>query len=497
MSKRIASFGTMLALVAAFPATATDWPQFGRDSRHSGSNPTEHVITRDNVAQLAVFYWVEFPSHISAAPVYLNGVQTPLGRRNLAFLLGDNGSLYAMNVLDGTIVWSHEQPPGDFFNRTESSPAIDPNRSFVYAYQLDGKVHKFAVGDGAEIATDGWPQVVTLKPQWEHVASALAVATSANGGSYLYAVTDGYYGDVGDYQGHLTTIDLATGAQKVFNTLCSGLAIHFLDQGEPGVTDCGSTMSGIWGRPGAVYDAGTDRVLIATSNGWFDANIGGQDWGDSVLTLSADGGGGAAGLPVDSFSPDNYDQLRNADLDFGAASPTILPAPANSAYPHLGAHMGKDGFLHLLNLDNLSGLGAPGMIGGDLQTLVITKNPPTNPIPQPAVWSDTEDGSTWLYVVSVWDGLTALHLDVDAQGRPALSVRWSRAGGIATPILANDILFWNGNALDPRDGTLLAPVGPACCYWGGPIVVDGLVISTGDTRVFVFGIDAVFANGFD
>ena len=492
----------LFALAPLGETSAADWLQFGYDAQHSGNNPEERVITRDNVAQLTLFHAIDLlspPEETLAAPVYLARVPTPAGLRNFAFVLAEAGSLYAIDVATGAIAWSHVQPPPeDFFHVTQSSPAIDPNRQFVYAYQLDGKVHKFAVGDGTEIVDVGWPEIVTLKPQWEHVASALAIATAANGRSYLYAVTDGYYGDGGDYQGHVTAIDLASGEQKVFNSLCSDITTHFIENGEPGVTACNSTMSGIWGRPGAVYDAGTDRVLVATSNGWFDANIGGYDWGDSVLALAPDGSGGGFGLPLDSFSPDNYDELRQSDLDFGAASPAIVPAPAGSAYRHLGVQMGKDGLLHLLNLDDMSGTGTPGMIGGDLQTLTIATTIPTNPIPQPATWIDAGDGSTWLYVPTVADGLAALEVEIGDGGLPSLAVRWTLHGTISTPVVANNIVFWSGHALDPRTGNAIADGMPNCCYWGGPIVVDGRVIVTGGyNQVWIYGIDAVFANGFD
>ena len=60
-------------------------------------------------------------------------------------------------------------------------------------------------------------------------------------------------------------------------------------------------MAGLWGRPGAVYDACTDRVYIATGNGQFAVDPPNHlfNWGDSLLALNKDGtGSGSAGLPV-------------------------------------------------------------------------------------------------------------------------------------------------------------------------------------------------------
>ena len=119
---------------------------------------------------------------------------------------------------------------------TTSSPAIDPGRAFVYSYGLDGRVHKFAVADGTETTTGGWPQVATLKGFDEKGSSPLVFATARSGTTYLYSANGGYPGDAGDYQGHVTAINLSTGAQKVFNTQCSDQTVHFVTT--PGTPDC-------------------------------------------------------------------------------------------------------------------------------------------------------------------------------------------------------------------------------------------------------------------
>src|SRR5262249_9891273 len=151
-----------------------------------------------------------------------------------------------MDAADGSVVWhvtkSGQQP-------TTSSPAIDPSRNYVYAYGLDGHVHKYNVTNGVEVTSGGWPELVTLKTDVEKVAGRLTIGTSG-GTNYLYVVTDGYAGDAGDYQGHLTTINLANGAQNVFNTLCSDNPTH-LDHTSNNCdrpTPSEHAGSGIWGR---------------------------------------------------------------------------------------------------------------------------------------------------------------------------------------------------------------------------------------------------------
>ena len=80
-------------------------------------------------------------------------------------------------------MWSHQNGPaactinnsgGPCF--TTSSPAIDPNRLYVYSYGLDGLVHKYHVGDGVEVTGGGWPQLATLKGFDEKGSAALSFA---------------------------------------------------------------------------------------------------------------------------------------------------------------------------------------------------------------------------------------------------------------------------------------------------------------------------------
>jgi hypothetical protein len=119
---------------------------------------------------------------------------------------------------------------------------------------LDGYVHKYQVGDGVEILTGGWPQLTTLKGYDEKGSSALSIATAA-GVKYLYVAHAGYPGDNGDYQGHVTAINLATGAQRVFNTACSDKARHLDHFVAPETaTTCATRQNAIWARPGVFYD---------------------------------------------------------------------------------------------------------------------------------------------------------------------------------------------------------------------------------------------------
>jgi outer membrane protein assembly factor BamB len=458
-----------------------DWLQFNGDASHTGNNSHENQISVSSVAQLHQLFQVPLPSAADGAPVYLANVQTSSGLRDLVFLTTRDGHILALDAHSGSLIWSKQYgPAGCLINHnqnrnepcyTTSSPAIDPNRLFVYSYGLDGYVHKYAVGNGTEIKTGGWPELTTLKGYDEKGSSALSIATADNGVSYLYVAQAGYPGDQGDYQGHITAINLADGTQKVFNTLCSNQTVHFVDSRSTSGSDCyPETMGAIWARPGVVYDPFHNRILMSTGNGTFQPV--GFLWGDSVFSLNPDGTG-SSGNPLDSYTPEDYQYLQDRDLDLGSTAPAILPANTGK-YPHLAVQGGKDSVLRLLNLDQLSGQAGVGHTGGEVFTMTVPMGGVI--LTQPAVWVNPADSRTWIYV-SNSAGLVGLQLVLSSTGDPSLVNPWTSSGG-TSPLIANGILFIAHNglirALNATDGSLLwSDNNIGSIHWESPVVANG------------------------
>jgi hypothetical protein len=429
---------------------------------------------------------------------------TPGGTKNLLFALSKNGRLMAIDASNGTELW-HATTSGT--QPTTASPAIDPGRQYVYSYGIDGKAHKYQVGDGTEITTGGWPEVITLKNSVEKGAGGLTIANDGTT-NYLVVVTDGYIGDGGDYQGHLVSINLDTGAQNVFNVMCSNLTIHFVLNGTAGVDDCANVQSGIWGRGGATFDAATNRVYIATGNGHFNANTGGFNWGDSTLALAVDGTGAGGGMPRDSYTPTNFAQLDSQDIDLGSISLVIMQPPAGSTVPHLGMQTGKDAKLRLINLDDMSGQGGPAHVGGEIQLINVPQGG-GGMREQPATWVDGS-GTSWLFVAN-GSGLSGLKLTLNTSNVPQLTPVWQKSDSTTSPVVANGILF---SYSDCSGGTCITARNPAtgdvlwnsehmsAPHWASPIVVDGVVYAMDTTgKLWAFGFDQlpdeIFRNGFD
>ena len=457
-----------------------DWPQFNFDPSHSGFNRAEKTLGIDTVKDLRRLFRVELPDVADGAPILAAGMATAAGARDVLFVATKAGHLAALDARTGSRIWVRQNPAGPCrVNNgrtpcyTTSSPALDPGRGYVYAYGLDGRAHKYRATDGGEVTGGGWPQPATLKPFNEKGSSALSLAVDASGRGFLYVAHGGYIGDRGDYQGHLTTIEIASGEQRVFNAVCSQEAVHF--EQEPGRPDCPEVQSAIWARAGSVYVPGLDRVLVATGNGTYEPRR--HHWGDSVLALGSEGTG-ARGDPLDSYTPADFERLDDHDLDLGSTAPALLPVPQGCAVRYLGIQSGKDRLLRLLNMADLSGRGGPGHTGGEIG--------PVMEVPQggmvltaPAVWVDPRTGATWTFVAN-WNGISGLRLVLGEGGLPRLVVGWRQTGGATSPVAANGVLYAAGSrsirALDALTGRELwrdETIGGI--HWQSPIVVNGVL----------------------
>jgi len=468
-------------------ASAYDWTQFNGDATKRGNNTLETTLTTANVSQLQQRFQVTLPDVADgSAPVFLEAANTISGTRNILFLTVSSDSthrsqLLALDASNGQQVWAAASQTGPRY--TTSQPAVDPNRQFVYSYGVDGKVHKHNVFNGVEITTTGtitnsWPQVATLKPSVEKSASALAVNT-ISGTSYLYVVNGGYPGDGGDYQGHVTTINLNTGVQKVFNANCSNLTIHFVENGIPGVNDCASVQTAIWARPGVVYSPATGKVYMTTGNGPFSPGASNRDWADTVFALNPDGTGNSSGQPLDTYTPSNYVYLNNTDKDLGSTAPSIVAAPAGSTYQNLAVQGGKEGYVMLLNLDNLSGQGGPGNVGGELYRMALPQGTGVV-LSQPASWVNPANNDSWVFVANT-NGLSGLKVVLSGTV-PILATGWTTSTAGFTPLVANNVLYYARSnsvyALNPITGQRLWTGSIGGIHWQSPLVVNGTVYMT-------------------
>jgi outer membrane protein assembly factor BamB len=461
----LSTLAVVAGLITAtlLPARAVDWPVFGFDPARSGFNSAETMLNVGNVHRLRERWQISLGAAADSAPILIEHVR--VGRANVPMLFETttSGVTLGIEATSGHIVWRFTTHGPNY---THSTPAEDPSGKAIYAPGVDGKVHKLNASNGHEMSAPGFPARVTRMPDSEAVESPLNVA---NG--YLYATTSGYDGDAPPYDGHVVAVNLSSGKRTVFNSLCSQK--HRL----PGPSTCPQQRSGIWARGGAVVDPDSSmngRVYAATGNGDFDANKGGHNYGDSVVSLSMD-----LSEFLGNYTPTDYQQLQNGDVDLGSTSPAMLPEIPSSQTPWMLVQGGKDAVLKLVNRATLPG------VGNELQLIDL----PQGLFSTPAVWTEGS-GSPWVFLGFSYV-VEAYQLQTSGSGQSQLVQIWTSSPGQTngegtSPVVANGIVFvaFDGAifALNALNGNVLwnsskysssKPTGPV--HWQSPIVVNGWV----------------------
>jgi hypothetical protein len=369
------------------------------DNAGTGMNREETFLNVTNVkaATFGKLFTLPVDGDQFAQPLYMGALKMGDGKtHNVVFVATENDSVYAYDadVASTTPLWhaslgSATPIPNPWFSGVEwgsgfaicanynlrqsgitATPVIDPASGTMYVVAIDidtshttagtclnvntcstyacndvpttrYKLHALDLASGAEKL--GGPVIIggTIdgaglastggKITFDATVSLVRAAPFlANGTVYI---ATGSYGDQGDYHGWFFTYDAENLHQTgVFNTTPNG------------------QRGAIWqsGR-GAVADT-AGNVYVVTSNGTFDVNTGGDDWGNCVLRF------GVADTklqkPADYFSPflsdyqgTNY--LDEYDDDLGSAGGTLIPGTS------LLLASGKLGIGYLLDTNHL------------------------------------------------------------------------------------------------------------------------------------------------
>ena len=212
----------------------------------------------------------------------------------------------------------------------------------------------------------------------------------------------------------------------------------------------GANGAGIWMSGGGLVSDGSGQIMFATGNGGTNttptpgktppANL-----AESVARVAVQPNGTLKA--TDFFEPYDALTLDDNDLDFGSGSPIALPSTyfGTAAYPHLAVEVGKEGYVYLLNRDNLGGY-AQGANGTDG---VLARYGPNGGVwSSPAVWPG--DGG-YVYIPtasgSVSAGgseglLDAYQYGLDGSGKPSLNLVGTSADafgfGTSAPVVTSN-----------------------------------------------------------
>ncbi|MCW3034088.1 MAG: bamB 2 [Solirubrobacterales bacterium] len=165
--------------------------------------------------------------------------------------------------------------------------------------------------------------------------------------------------------------------------------------------------AGIWQSGAGLTSDGSGRILLSTGNG-FDPEppIAGSTppigLGQAVVRLQVQPSGELKA--VDFFAPYDANTLNTWDADFGSGGVTGLPNEyfgTGTSTPHLAVAVGKDGYVYLLNRDDLGGYG----VGEHGQDNVVQRIGPNGGVwSRPGVWPGN---GGWVYIPTASAGNSA------------------------------------------------------------------------------------------
>jgi outer membrane protein assembly factor BamB len=367
-------FLCVAAFVAASASAAAADPQdvvtYHGDTSRTGWASNETVLTPASIANGAfgLLQTVPLDGRVDAEPlVILQEAISGQGTHNVVYVATENNSLYALDADTGATLWVRNfgpSVPDSYKNGDDnvypvmgilSTPTIDRTANTLYVVPdtfesgVDVfRLHAIALDTGADLVTpvvlqaqgqlkDG--STWTFNPQFHLQRPGLL---EANGSIY---VTFGSTGDSvpSESRGLILRYDATTLAP-----LNSQLTDK---ESEKRKNPLPYYLSSIWqsGYGPAVDETG--NVLFSTGNSDYNKPSYEKMYNrpDSIVEFSAD-----LSTLVQSFTPSNYFELDQADVDLGSGGTLVIPAQPGPV-PHLAVGGGKDGRAFLVNRDDFGG----------------------------------------------------------------------------------------------------------------------------------------------
>ncbi len=348
--------------ITNYPGTFT----YHNDNLRTGQNLTETVLTPSNVnqAQFGKLFSYPLDGIAFASPLYVANVSIPgKGFHNVVYVATEHDTVYAFDAdgLSASSLWqvsflksgvttvpcADVGECGDIPNEIgiTGTPVIDPSSGTMYVVaktkegtQYVQRLHALDITTGAEkfagpvVLQASVPGTgsgssggqVPFDPLRENQRPGLLLS---NGVVYIGF---GSHGDNSPWHGWVLGYNAST-LQQV-------LAYNVTPNGSGG---------GIWQSGGGLATDATGNLYFTTSNGDFDANTGGVDYGDTIEKLTP------TGSVVDYFTPHDQLNMDVNNLDFGSAGPVLLVDQASGPYPHLLISAGKTGTIYVVNRDNM------------------------------------------------------------------------------------------------------------------------------------------------
>lgn len=358
---------------------------YHNDLARTGQNLSETELTPASVSsgQFGRLFSYSVDGQVYAQPLYMPGVIVPRkGIHNIVFVATEHDSVYAFDA-DNPLaapLW-HTSFLDASLGVTSASAAelgcaaISPEVGITATPVIDSSTDTLYVVAMTEEGSSG---------QYVHRLHALDVATGAEKRGSPVEIQASVPG-TGDgntvvqfepwlYKERAGLLLLDGAVYTAWSSQCDGGNYHgwVIGYNASGsgagtlqqtavFTDTPNWEAGAFWQSGAAPAADpSGNIYIVTANGTFDANMGGSDFGESILKLSS----GKNLTIADYFTPYNADALSDKDLDLGSSGALLLPdGTGSAAHPHLLITGSKSGVVYLLDRDNLGHF----QPGGDTQ----------------------------------------------------------------------------------------------------------------------------------
>ena len=360
-----------LAVILCWAVSALDAQvnvlTYHNDNARTGQNTLESVLTPSNVnaSQFGKLYSVPVDGYVFAQPLLLNNVSIPgQGTHNVVYVATENDSLYAIDAVNGFVLWQVNflNPSAGIttVSNTDvactdfppqigitSTPVIDPTTGTIYLLARTKEngtfVHRLhAIDVATHVEKFGGPVVIT--------ATVPGTGDGSSGSSVTFdGLRQGQRTALLLQNGHVilgwaSECDIAPYHGWVMSYNAGTLAQEAVWNDTPNGSD-----GGVWiGGSGCAGDA-SFNTFFATGNGTYD---GSSEFGDSIVKV----GQPTAGTfnVGDWFTPFNQATLSAGDTDLGSGGVLLLPdLPAGSPHQHLLVQAGKQGMIYLIDRDNM------------------------------------------------------------------------------------------------------------------------------------------------
>jgi hypothetical protein len=390
------ALSTTLALCSQFPVIMNRYDQAG-----TSADTRESTLNTSNVNQAAFgkLYGYYVDGSVFAQPLYLPAVAIPgRGARNVLYVATMNDKVYAFDADNpGPPLWMRsftDEMAGvtpvrvtDVTNDNdlnivgnvgiEGTPVIDTesNAIFLVARTRENgsyvqRIHKLDVRDGKDLLTAAAIEGAVPSTAKDAVGGNLRFDPKAGNQRPALALSEGAviiawasHEDIRPYHGWVMAYDAATLRQRA--AWC--------------VTPDGAD-GGIWqsGRGPAIDAAG--NIYFETGNGDWDGR---RNFGTSLVKLKL---AGNKFVVDDYFTPSDFQQLNNHDVDLGSTGPMLVPGTS------LLIAGSKNGIVYLFDTVKLGHMAANAE--GVLQSIPVNGG---RVMAGPALWDGPAGRSMYLW----------------------------------------------------------------------------------------------------